>query len=64
MARVAIKHSLREISAVEALDGPDIVPVKRSSVPLTPLADKLATLFERAAVRPYTGAAQAPLGMD
>ena len=58
------KHSLREISVVEALDGPDIVLVKRNSVPLTPLADKLAKLFERAAGKPYTGAAQAPLGMD
>jgi len=32
----------------EALDGPDIVFVKRSVLPLTPLAEVLATLFERA----------------
>jgi hypothetical protein len=47
------KTSLQEIPVAEALAGPDIVLVKRSALPLTPLAEKLATLFERAAGTPY-----------
>lgn len=47
------KASLQEIPVVEALDGPDIVLVRRSALPLTPLAERLATLFERAAGTPY-----------
>jgi LysR family transcriptional regulator of abg operon len=41
-------HVLQEIPVQEALHGPDIVFVKRSVLPLTPLAEVLATLFERA----------------
>lgn len=44
---------LREIRVTEALAGPDIVLVRRSALPLTPLAEKLATLFERACGTPY-----------
>lgn len=47
------KASLQEIPVTEALAGPDIVLIKRSSLPLTPLAEKLATLFERASGKPY-----------
>ena len=47
------KDSLREIAVEEALDGPDIVMVRRSAMPLTPLAEKLAVLFERASGTPY-----------
>ena len=47
------KGSLQEIPVSEALDGPDIVLVKRRALPLTPLAEKLATLFERASGTPY-----------
>jgi len=43
------KDLLQEIPVAEALAGPDIVLIRRSSLPLTPLAEKLATLFERAA---------------
>ena len=49
------KTSLQEIPVTEALAGPDIVFVKRSSLPLTPLAETLATLFERACGTPYEG---------
>lgn len=47
------KNHLQEIPVTEALDGPDIVLVRRSALPLTPLAEKLATLFERASGQPY-----------
>lgn len=47
------KGSLQEIPVQEALDGPDIVLVKRNTLPLTPIAEELATLFERAAGAPY-----------
>lgn len=50
------KASLQEIPVQEALDGPDIVLVRRSALPLTPLAEKLATLFERASGKPYQSA--------
>lgn len=49
------KGSLQEIPVAEALDGPDIVLVRRSALPLTPLAEKLATLFERASGKPFHG---------
>ena len=47
------KDSLQEIPVEEALSGPDIVLIRRSALPLTPLAEKLATLFERASAEPY-----------
>ena len=47
------KTSLQEIPVTEALVGPDIVLVKRSALPLTPLGEKLATMFERASGKPY-----------
>jgi LysR family transcriptional regulator, regulator of abg operon len=47
------KDSLQEIPVKEALSGPDIVLIRRSALPLTPLAEKLATLFERASAEPY-----------
>lgn len=50
------KGLLQEIPVLEALDGPDIVLVRRNTLPLTPLAEKLATLFERASGKPYQGA--------
>jgi DNA-binding transcriptional LysR family regulator len=46
--------TLQAIEVSEKLDGPDIVLIHRSSMPLTPLADALATLFERASGRPYS----------
>ena len=49
------KHALQDIPVEEKLDGPDIVLVRRTALPLTPLAEKLATLFERAAGVPYKG---------
>lgn len=52
------KGSLQEIPVVEALDGPDIVLVRRSALPLTPLAEKLTTLFERASGQPFEGRAE------
>lgn len=48
------KDSLREIAVEEALDGPDIVIVKRSAMPLTPMAERLADLFERASGTPFS----------
>ena len=54
------KHALQEIPVAEKLDGPDIVLIRRTALPLTPLADKLATLFERAAGTPYKNAASEP----
>ena len=54
------KDSLQDIPVTEALDGPDIVLVKRSTLPLTPLAEKLATLFERASGTPFEGRATLP----
>ncbi len=45
--------TLQAIEVDEGLDGPDIVLIRRHSMPLTPLADALATLFERAAGTPY-----------
>jgi LysR family transcriptional regulator, regulator of abg operon len=47
------KDFLQEIRVTEALAGPDIVLVRRNALPLTPLAEKLATLFERASGTPY-----------
>jgi LysR family transcriptional regulator of abg operon len=47
------KGALQEIPVQEALNGPDIVLIRRAAMPLTPLAEKLATLFERAAGKPY-----------
>ena len=49
------KGALQEIPVEEALDGPDIVLIRRAAMPLTPLAEKLATLFERASGTPYAG---------
>ena len=49
------KGCLQEIAVTETLDGPDIVLVRRNALPLTPLAEHLATLFERAAGRPFQG---------
>jgi LysR family transcriptional regulator, regulator of abg operon len=46
------KDFLQKIRVTEALAGPDIVLVRRSALPLTPLAEKLATLFERASGTP------------
>ncbi len=46
------KSTLQSIPVQEALDGPDIVLIKRRTLPLTPLAEKLATLFERASGKP------------
>jgi DNA-binding transcriptional LysR family regulator len=46
------KSTLQSIPVHEALDGPDIVLIKRSALPLTPLADSLGTLFERASGKP------------
>lgn len=43
------KGKLQEIPVKEALDGPDIVLVKRNTLPLTPIAETMVTLFERAA---------------
>ena len=42
------KSRLQSISVREALDGPDVVLIKQSALPLTPLAERLAVLFERA----------------
>jgi LysR family transcriptional regulator, regulator of abg operon len=50
------KDFLQEIPVVEPLAGPDIVMVRRNALPLTPLAEKLATLFERASGKPFTEA--------
>ena len=47
------KGTLQEIPVKEALDGPDIVLVKRNTLPLTPIAETMVTLFERAAGTPY-----------
>ena len=46
------KSTLQSISVKEALDGPDIVLIKRSALPLTPLAERLTVLFERASGKP------------
>lgn len=43
------KDLLQAIPVQEALAGPDIVLIRRSSLPLTPLAEEFAALFERAA---------------
>ena len=51
------KHSLQAVPVQEALEGPDIVLIRRSALPLTPLAERLATLFERASGTPYKNAA-------
>ncbi len=60
MSSEIFKGSLREIRVTEALAGPDIVLVRRAALPLTPLAEKLATLFERAAGKPFQGIAAKP----
>lgn len=49
------KDSLQQISVEEELQGPDIVLIRRSAMPLTPMAEKLATLFERASGKPFKG---------
>ena len=46
------KNTLQSIPVKEALDGPDIVLIKRSVLPLTPLAEQLTVLFERASGKP------------
>ena len=51
------RNSLQEIPVQEALAGPDIVLVRRNAMPLTPLAEKLATLFERASGTLFDGKA-------
>lgn len=51
------KHALQAVPVQEALEGPDIVLIRRSALPLTPLAERLATLFERASGTPYKSAA-------
>lgn len=56
------RDSLQEIPVEEALDGPDIVLIRRSAMPLTPLAEKLAVLFERASGTPFTGRAAGAAG--
>ncbi|MES2363102.1 MAG: LysR substrate-binding domain-containing protein [Pseudomonadota bacterium] len=53
------RDSLQEIQVGEALDGPDIVLIRRSAMPLTPLAEKLAVLLERASGTPFKGLARA-----
>ena len=50
---------LQEIPVREKLMAPDIVLVSRASVPLTPLAEKLAVLLQRAGGAPF-GPASAP----
>ena len=52
------KTGLHAIPVVEKLDGPDIVMIRRQAMPLTPLAENLATLFERASGKPYSPAGQ------
>ncbi len=47
------KDALQEISVEEELQGPDIVLIRRSAMPLTPMAEKLAVLFERASGTPF-----------
>ncbi len=49
------KDSLQQIHVQEKLQGPDIVLIRRSAMPLTPMAEKLATLFERSSGTPFTG---------
>lgn len=46
------KSTLQSIPVKEALDGPDIVLIKRRALPLTPLAERLTVLFERASGKP------------
>jgi DNA-binding transcriptional LysR family regulator len=46
------KNALQSIPVKEALSGPDIVLIKRRALPLTPLAERLAVLFERASGEP------------
>lgn len=53
MSSSIFTSTLQAIEVEEELDGPDIVMIRRHSMPLTPLADALATLFERAAGTPY-----------
>jgi LysR family transcriptional regulator of abg operon len=52
------KDALQQIPVTEKLDGPDIVLVRRTGLPLTPLAEKLTTLFERASGPLYQSADQ------
>lgn len=47
------RSTLQAIKVCEELDGPDIVMIHRYSMPLTPLAGALATMFERAAGAPF-----------
>lgn len=47
------RDSLQQITVEEELQGPDIVLIRRSAMPLTPMAEKLATLFERASGTPF-----------
>ncbi|MES2412716.1 MAG: LysR substrate-binding domain-containing protein [Pseudomonadota bacterium] len=49
------RDSLQQIPVEEELQGPDIVLIRRSAMPLTPMAEKLAILFERASGTPFKG---------
>ncbi|MES2946083.1 MAG: LysR substrate-binding domain-containing protein [Pseudomonadota bacterium] len=57
VSSIIFKHALQEVPVQEALAGPDIVLIRRSALPLTPLAERLATLFERASGKPYKSSA-------
>ena len=50
---------LEEIKVREKLLAPDIVLVSRAGVPLTPLAERLAVLLQRASGKPYGAGAKA-----
>ena len=47
------KHLLAPIDVLEPLTGPDIVQVSRAGLPLTPAADALSVLLQRAAGQPF-----------
>lgn len=53
------KDAVAPINVREPLVGPDIVQVTRAKLPLTPAADKLATLLRRATAQPYKRRTQA-----
>jgi LysR family transcriptional regulator of abg operon len=53
-----LKPTLQAIPVRETLAGPDIVMIKRAGLPLTPLAEELANLFQRAAGTPFSMAFQ------
>jgi DNA-binding transcriptional LysR family regulator len=46
-----VKHSIRILPIKEVLQGPDIVQITRAGLPLTPAAERFATLMQRAARR-------------